>query len=214
MNKTTKTLAVISVLSGGVLLISNLAAVKIWSLFGIPFDGGLLLFPLIYVLGDLAVELFGEKTARTIIWSSFFLNLLAAGVFLLVGRLPAYAGWENQTAYDTILGFVPRVVVGSLVAYVSSSLINNIIFQRMKDATVFEEQNKRFFSRAIGSSAIARLIDTVVFEIVAFFGVLSIKDFLIQLAFAYLAGMILEIVLFPITNLLAYKLRVGKKPQQ
>lgn len=202
-----KNLIAISILSGGVLLISNLAATKIWSFCGIPFDGGLLLFPLSYVLGDLAIELFGRKVARSIIWSSFVLNMIAAIILIVVGMLPPYSEWNNQSAYEAILGFAPRVVVGSLIAYVVSSLVNNMIFQKIKDSTLVERRDKSFFSRAVGSSAIAKLIDIIVFETIAFLYVLPLKDFLIQMAFAYLAGMILEIALFPITNLLAHVLR-------
>lgn len=194
-----KVLIFLAVLSGGILLISNIVATKLWSLFGIAVDGGLVIFPLSYILGDLIVELYGRKTARTVIWASFAINVLAVLTFALVSLLPTYDG-----TIDTVssLGLVPRIVAGSLVAYVASQLLNNLIFEKIKNRT----GKKLFTIRALGSSAIARLIDSAIFETIAFVGVLSFGEFLAQASFAYIAGMALEVVLVPLTYLIAKQL--------
>ena len=61
-----------------ILVVSNIASsAKIVdlgvSLFSIPlaFDGGTILFPLVYVLGDVLTEVYGFKTARRVIWTGF-----------------------------------------------------------------------------------------------------------------------------------------------
>lgn len=197
-----------SALSAGILLISNISAVKIWDFFGIPVDGGILLFPLSYILGDLVVEIYGEKISKIITISSFAVNVLAVLTFLLVQILPAYPAWLNQEAFEMILGFTPRIVCGSLLAYVSSQLLNIYVFCKIKDVTAKKYTENKFFRRAIGSSLIAHFVDSVLFETIAFVGVLPWKDFLIQAGFAYLAGIVLEIVLFPIIDFLAKKLKI------
>ena len=87
-----------SALSAGALLISNLSAIKLWNLGGIAVDGGIVLFPLTYILSDLTVELFGKSLSRTVIYAGFLINLIAVFVFYAVIALPAYPGWNLQEA--------------------------------------------------------------------------------------------------------------------
>ena len=115
----TKLLIYLSALNAGILLISNLSAAKIWSLFGIPVDGGVIIFPLSYILGDVIVEFYGRKTSKHVIWASFILSALATVTFWIVGALPALDEGTNA-AFNTILSSVPRIVAGSLIAYVAA----------------------------------------------------------------------------------------------
>ena len=71
-----------------VLLISNVSASKLVELFGFPFDGGTLLFPLSYIFGDILTEVYGYARARRIIWLGFLGNALAVLTFTVVTALP------------------------------------------------------------------------------------------------------------------------------
>lgn len=185
----------LSVLMAGILLIANLAATKLWDLFGIAVDGGLIVFPLSYVLGDVVVELYGAKRARNVIWAGLMLNILAVLVFVIVGRLPEYPGWGLQDSYEAILGFAPRIVAGSLLAFAASQLMNNLVFEKIKAKT----GEKWLPVRTIGSSLLAHAVDSGIFETVAFLGVLPFGEFLAQAGFAYAAALGLEIALTPVT---------------
>ena len=196
-------LITLAVFSAGILLISNLAATKLWDFCGIAVDGGVLIFPLSYIIGDLIIELYDKKVANYIIYIGFGLNLLAVLVFWAVGVLPEYASWNGQEAYQTILGFAPRVIFGSLIAYLTSGLMNNLVFERIRART----GDAKMWVRFLGSSAVAHLFDSLIFETVAFLGVLSFEEFLVQAGFAYLAGIILEIILTPISYWVVKKLR-------
>ena len=189
------------------LLISNLAAVKLWDFFGIAVDGGVVVFPITYIIGDLIVEFYGKKTAKTIILAGFLMNVIAIIVFYIVIYLPPYPGWEMQEAYASVLGFAPRIIMGSLLAYISSNLLNNFVFTKMKNSKgIFADS---FIARALGSSAFAHIIDSLIFETVAFFGVLPLMEFLAQAGFAYVLGIGLEVLLSPIEVFIANK--VGGK---
>lgn len=190
-------LVVLTALASGVLLISNLAAVKLWDFWGIAVDGGLIVFPLSYVLSNVVMEVFGRKIGRQIIWVSFGVNLLAAIVFLLVGFLPEFPEWGNQVAYLTILGFAPRTVTGSLSAYVCSGLVKNVVFEKIRNHT----WGGWLAVRTLGSSVVARFFDVMIFEVVAFLGVLPFYEFCKQAIFAYVLGIILEFLLTPLTYL-------------
>lgn len=201
----TKLLIYFAVLSAGALLISNLSAIKLWNLFGVSVDGGLVLFPITYILGDLIVELFGKKVSRWVIYSGFLINILAVIIFYIVIALPAYPGWDMQEAYAMVLGFSPRIILGSLCGYLTSNLLNNHLFIKMKESnSIF---GKSFIARALCSSAFAHIVDTFVFELIAFLGVLTFQEFLTQAIFAYLLGMGLEIILSPIEVVLEKRLK-------
>ena len=193
-------LAALSVL---VLVIANIVAVKLWDLGGVAVDGGIIIFPLSYIVGDLMMELYGKKTANYVVFLSFAMDVLVVAVIWLVGLLPAYPGWGGQAAYEMILGFTPRIMLGSLLAYLASELLNNVVFEKIKRVT----GEKRLWVRLLGSSAVARIADTLIFETVAFLGVLSFGEFVVQAGFAYVAGFVLEIVLTPLTYLLVRKLK-------
>ena len=194
-----------AVLSAGAILISNLSAIKLWSLAGISVDGGLVLFPLTYILGDLTVEIYGEKLSKTVIFAGFALNIIAVITFYIVIALPPYPGWDMQEAYASVLGFSPRIIFGSLAGFLTSSLLNNFVFEKMRAGkSIF---GRSFIARALGSSAFAHILDTAVFETIAFLGVLSFPEFVTQAIFAYILGMGCELILAPLEAFIERKLR-------
>lgn len=200
-----KLLIYFAAISASSLLISNLSAVKLWNFFGIAVDGGIVVFPVLYILGDLIVEFYGQKTARSVVFAGFAVNILAVLVFYIVIQLPSYEGWEMQSAYASVLGFTPRIIIASLIAYVCSNLINSWIFTKMKlSQNIFASS---FIARALGSSAFAHIIDSAIFETIAFIGILPFKEFLAQAIFAYFLGMGFEVILSPIEAMIAKKLK-------
>lgn len=202
--KKIKYLIYFTALSAGTLLISNLSAIKLWNLFDIAVDGGLVLFPLSYILGDLIIEFYGQKISRNVIYAGFLINIIAVFVFYAVIALPPYPGWDMQEAFASVLGFSPRIIFGSLCGFVLSSLLNNWLFVKMKNSDgIFA---RSFICRALGSSVFAHIVDSAVFETIAFFGVLSFPEFLKQMIFAYVLGLVLETILSPVENLIQKKL--------
>ena len=86
-----------------VLLISNIASVKIVSVWKFTFDGGTILFPLSYIFGDILTEVYGFRRSRKVIWTGFFAALAMSLVLWIVEMLPPAAGWENQQAYESVV---------------------------------------------------------------------------------------------------------------
>ena len=70
--------------------------------FSLPmvFDGGVFLFPLAYVLGDLLTEVYGLKASRRAILTAFGLALVASLTILVVQISPPAAGWEKMCIRD------------------------------------------------------------------------------------------------------------------
>ena len=190
----TKLLIYLSALNAGILLISNLSATKIWSLFGIPVDGGVIIFPLSYILGDVIVEFYGRKTSKHVVWASFILSTLATITFWIVGALPALDEGTNA-AFNTILGSVPRIVAGSLIAYVAAQLLNNYVFEKIKQKT----GSKWLVVRSLGSSFAAHVVDTLLFDTIAFAGTMPFGDFINLTVFAFVLAVSFEAILQPLT---------------
>ena len=169
MDKTYRHIDTVTALFVAVLLISNVASTKIVDLWFFTFDGGTLLFPLSYIFGDILTEVYGYGRSRKVIWLGFASALLMSLVFILVGKMPSARGWENQEAYEKILGLTPRIVLASLAAYFSGEFSNSFVLAKMKILT----RGRHLWMRTIGSTLVGELVDTLLFVMIAFGGTLS-----------------------------------------
>lgn len=178
-----------------VLLISNLAATKLIAFGSIITDGGAILFPLVYIFGDVLTEVYGYKYARRAIWTGFGVMLLAILAFTIVRYLPGAEFYKDQAAYEAVLGFFPQIVVASLAAYLVGEFVNSYVLAKMKIRT----KGKQLWLRLIGSTFAGQLLDTVVFAFIAFGAVLSGWDMLNFILVGWLFKTCVEIVLLPVT---------------
>ena len=153
-----------------VLLVSNIASTKLVVLGPFEFDGGTILFPLSYVFGDVLTEVYGYARSRRVIWTGLALLAVSALVFAFVDALPPSAapGWAGQESFHAILGFVPRIVLASLVAFFAGEIANSVLLARMKVYT----RGRYLWTRTIGSTVVGQAVDTSIFLLIAFWGVL------------------------------------------
>lgn len=198
---------IISVFFVTVLIVSNIASSKIVDLRWFVFDGGTLLFPLSYIFGDILTEVYGYKKSRQVIWLGFFSILLMSLVFIIVGYLPPAAGWDNQDAYNKILGLTPRIVVASLVAYFCGEFLNSFILAKMKILT----KGKWLWTRTIGSTVVGEFVDSLIFVLVAFVGILPNSLLLTLIVSNYIFKTVIEILFTPITYKLINFLKKREK---
>lgn len=158
-----------------ILVVSNIASsAKIvdlgFSLFTIPlaFDGGTLLFPLVYVLGDVLTEVYGFKTAKRVIWTGFAALALCALIFFILGILPPETFWEAEVgsaAYNAVLGGMSYggIVLASLTAYLVGEFSNAAVLSKLK----VKMKGRFLWVRTIGSSLVGQLLDTMIFVLIA-----------------------------------------------
>jgi len=180
-----------------VLLISNISASKLVGMFGFPFDGGTLLFPLSYIFGDILTEVYGYSRSRRIIWLGFFCNALAALTFGVVAKLPPASVWPNQDAFVAILGVVPRIVLASFIAYLAGEFSNSFVLAKMKILT----EGRWLWTRTIGSTLVGEGVDTLIFCTIAFAGTIPTNALWLMILFNYVFKCGTEIVFTPITYL-------------
>ena len=187
-------------LSCTLVVVSNFAATKIspFIIGGLPVDCGIYLFPLSFVVMDVLNDKFGLREANFATLLALLFNGVAIAYLALVAKLPAYAGWTGQEAFDAVFSSTFRVVLASVLAYLSH-FVDNFVFNRLRAS------GKNFFGSSIVSTIFSQVIDSLIFEFVAFFGVLEIHDFFTQFGFALFAAMVVELVLTAVMALIRCK---------
>lgn len=178
-----------------ILLISNIASIKILTLWKFTFDGGTILFPLSYIFGDVLTEVYGYRRSRRVIWTGFAGALLMSLVLYTVQLLPPASDWPSQEAYESLLGFVPRIVLGSLVAYFAGEFSNSFILSRMK----VRMEGRHLWMRTIGSTLVGEGIDTILFCLIAFYGLMPDTLLMAIIISNYIFKCSVEILFTPIT---------------
>lgn len=196
-----------------VLLVSNLVAQKIVALgpFEIggyelgPFliSGAQMLFPITYIFGDVFVEVYGYGASRRAIWIGFFSAALLAVMALITTALPAAPQFQNQEAFEKVFGFVPRVLIGSLVAYWSGEFANAFVMSKMKVIT----KGRYLWTRTIGSTLVGQLVDTVIVISVIFAGTQSFETMANMIFVGYFAKVAYEAAATPLTYLVVNSLK-------
>ena len=175
------------------LITANVIAVKVISLGPIILPAAIFVFPLSYIFGDVLTEVYGYRWARKVIWLGFVCNLIFV-IFVWVGQiLPAASFWEGQEAYESILGYIPRLLAASFCGYLIGEFANSFILAKMKILT----QGRWLWSRTIGSTIVGQGLDTSVFIVLAFVGTPSFMP--IMILYHWLAKTIIEALATPLT---------------
>ena len=177
------------------LITSNIVAVKIVEVGGRFLAASIILFPITYIIGDILTEVYGYRAARRVIWLGFMCNAVAVAGFWIGGLLPAAPFWEDQAAYDTILGYTPRLLAASFAGYLVGEFVNSMALSRLKLIT----EGQLLWLRTIGSTVVGQGLDSVVFITLAFAGTLAGAD-LIELALTqWIVKVIYETAATPLT---------------
>ncbi|MDP3954068.1 MAG: queuosine precursor transporter [bacterium] len=186
-----------------VLVVSNTVAVKLLQIGPLVLSGATLIFPISYIFGDILTEVYGYRASRKIIWSGFTALIFMSFIYWLVQMLPAPAFWEGQGAYETILGSVPRIVLGSIVAYFAGEFSNSYVLSRMK----VRMNGKHLWARTIGSTVVGEGVDSAIFATIAFAGTLPVNALLSLIISIYLFKVAYEVAITPLTYVIVNKLK-------
>ena len=190
----------LSVLFVTSLLISNIITAKQVLLpFGITMTGAVFIFPVTYILSDLFSEVYGYRWSRITCYLAFAMNLLMVLLFSLVIVTPAPDYWTNQEAFQTVLGSTPRVLAASLLAFILGDMVNDKVFRKMKEK--HPNELKGFGWRAILSSLVGELVDSLIFLPLAFLGQMPIATLAVMTICQVGIKTGYEVVILPITRL-------------
>lgn len=197
---------ILTVLSVAALLISNTITTKqVQFPFGISMTGAVFIFPITYILSDVFSEIYGYRWSRIAAWLGFAMNLLMVIFYEIVIYTPAPSYWEGQEAFQTVLGGTPRTLIAGLLAYLVGGWIDDKVFLLLKRGHVGD--NKGFATRAIVSSAVGELFDSLIFLPIAFIGLMPIQNLMVMTVTQVALKTGYEVIVVPITRLVVKKVQ-------
>ncbi|MGM0428413.1 MAG: queuosine precursor transporter [Thermodesulfobacteriota bacterium] len=153
------------------LIIANITAVKLIVVAGLIVPAAVVIFPVSYIAGDVLTEVYGYSRARQVIWLGFVCNFVAVGAVLLGQILPPAPFWNGQAAYERILGYTPRLLTASFLAYLIGEFFNAYVMAKLKILTA----GRWLWTRTVSSTLIGQGLDSLVFISVAFAGTIPVK---------------------------------------
>ena len=177
------------------LLISNLAAVKVCNFLGFSLPGGTLIFPLLYVLNDVLTEVYGFTASRKVILIALLCNCCLSATLYCVVLLPPAEYWQDQESFAKVFLVSPRIFVSSLSSYFVGEMMNAAILTLLK----LRCKGRFFAIRAICSTFIGSLLESIIFCYLVFLGQISHKQIIIMAISLTLIKVVYEILVMPVT---------------
>lgn len=185
------------------LITANILETKQFVIGPVNLTGGLLVFPVSYILNDCFVEVWGYRKARIVIWLGFFMNFIFVAFGALCDLIPGAPYWHNQEGFHQIFGLAPRIAAASFLAFLVGSFINAYVMSRMKVAT----GGKGFSSRAILSTIAGEGADSLIFFPLALGGVVPLPNLLLMIVSQVIMKTLYEVLVLPVTIRVVRKLK-------
>ncbi|BCI51021.1 membrane protein [Mycolicibacterium litorale] len=181
----------------GLVLISNVAATKGVAFGPLLTDGGFLVFPLTYVIGDVLSEVYGFRAARRAVFVGFAMQALAVLVLWTTVRLPGAPGYTNQEALATTVSAITGLAIAGLSGFLVGQLVNAWVVVRIKQRT----KEQYLWARLLGSTVVGQFADTLVFCAIAapIIGFGDMGSFTLYAALGWVYKTVIEAVLLPVT---------------
>ncbi|MBQ2962953.1 queuosine precursor transporter [Methanobrevibacter sp.] len=185
---------IITALFCGCLLISNILASKTFSLYDIILPCGVVIFPIVYIVGDVLTEIYGFTLAKRTIYLGFIINVIAIVAYQIAIFLPG-TDIASSNAFSIILGSTPRILLASFISYLVGSYVNAYFMKVLK-----ERYTDYLFARCSISTLFGEGLDAILFISIAFAGTMP-NDVIITMIICQGAFKILyEIIVYPITR--------------
>ncbi len=177
------------------LITANVLETKQIAIGRLNITGGLLVFPISYIINDCVAEVWGYHRARLLIWTGFLMNFLFVAFGALVDVIPGAPYWHNQDGFHGVFGLAPRITIASFIAFLTGSFINAYVMSRMKVIS----KGKHFSLRAILSTIFGEGADSIVFFPIAFIGVVPNNEIIVLIISQIILKTLYEIIILPIT---------------
>lgn len=153
------------------LIAANLLETKQIAAGPISLTGGLIVFPVSYIINDCVCEVWGYRKARLLIWTGFVMNFFFVTVGAICDAIPGASYWTNEAGFHAIFGLAPRIAAASFIAFLFGSFINAYVMSKMK----LRDGDRRFSARAILSTIFGECADSIIFFPLALGGVVPME---------------------------------------
>ena len=186
-----RSLFVFSIFYGGMVCIAGVLGNKQVDLGPLAVEAGIFAFLTLVITSSAVAELFGRDVANRLVLVGFVPLIASMLLILLVLALPASPEMEPErlSGFQLVLGQSPRLMLGGIIAYGVSQLLNVTIFTRLK-----RETGRLLWLRAGVASMLSQTVDSLLFITIAFYGVFPIGQLLLG---QILAKVVLSAVMVP-----------------
>ncbi len=220
MEKKTEQVSVLFMLFGILfcvcLIAANLFATKQIALGTISVTGGLLVFPISYIVNDCVCEVWGYQKMRFLIWIGFVMNFFFVLMGAICDWIPAAPYYMNEAGFHGVFGLAPRVAAASFLAFLLGSFMNAYVMSRMK---IFARKNtntpanfaKNFSLRAILSTIAGETVDSLIFFPLALGGIVPTAALIELMIWQIILKTAYEIVVLPITLRVVTRLKAHEQ---
>lgn len=177
------------------LITANILETKQIQVLSVSLTGGLIVFPVSYIINDCVCEVWGYSKARMLIWLGFAMDFFFVMVGALCDAIPGAPYWNNEEGFHAIFGLAPRIAAASFIAFICGSFINAYVMSKMKIAS----NGKNFSLRAILSTVAGESIDSLIFFPLALSSVVPAKELILLMVWQVILKTVYEIIALPIT---------------
>lgn len=177
------------------LITANVLETKQMELGPFTITGGLLVFPISYIINDCVSEVWGFRRTRLLIWVGFATNFLFVAFGALADAIPGAPYWDNERGFHAVFGLAPRVAAASFVAFLVGSFANAYVMSRMKVAS----SGRNFSARAIVSTVCGETADSLIFFPLALSGVVPFEQMPSLIISQVVLKTLYEVVALPLT---------------
>lgn len=177
------------------LITANILETKQIQVLSVSLTGGLIVFPVSYIINDCVCEVWGYSKTRMLIWLGFAMNFFFVMVGALCDAIPGAPYWDNEEGFHAIFGLAPRIAAASFIAFICGSFINAYVMSKMKIAS----NGKNFSLRAILSTVVGESIDSLIFFPLALSSVVPAKELILLMVWQVILKTVYEIIALPIT---------------
>ena len=148
-------------------VLANIQVVKLIEIFGLTATLGNAVYGSIFLVTDIINEKYGKKEAKKAVWLGFSSLIMMTIIMQVVLLFEAAPDDITQQSLTTIFGLIPRIALGSMIAYIVSQYTDVLIFSFLRK--LFPSDGA-FWIRNNGSTMLSQLLDTLIFTSIAFMG--------------------------------------------
>ena len=177
------------------LITANVLETKQMSFGPISITGGIIVFPISYIINDCVCEVWGYRKTRMLIWLGFLMNFLFVVFAAICDAIPGAPYWDNDAGFHAIFGLAPRITAASFLAFVVGSFANAYVMSRMKVSS----QGRNFSLRAIMSTILGETADSLIFIPLALGGVVPNSELPVLILSQIVLKTLYEILILPVT---------------
>ena len=170
-----RSLFIYSIFYGGMVCIAGVLGNKQVALGPLAIEAGIFPFLMLVITSSAVAELHGKQTADQLVRFGFIPLIASILLTLMVLGLPPAKDMDpaRLSAFDTVMGQSPRLMLAGIISYGTSQTLNIYVFERLRSG-----MGKLVWLRGALAAGLSQIIDTLLFVTISFYGIFPIAELL------------------------------------